>query len=107
MKYVLVCFLLVIGCKPVKDTVNADVVGIALNEKYGAVLYGNGEIYTIAGLQKWDSIYLDKKVKVKGNFKLMIGKDKVEIKNFGTFHAQTYPRYYVVENATWELYTPD
>lgn len=106
MKYSLVCFLLIMSCKSGKDTGNSNVViGTALNEKHGAILYDNSEIYAIAGLQNWDSIYLGKKVKVKGHFKLLVDQDKVEIKNFGTFQAQAYPRYYLVEDAKWELYS--
>lgn len=109
MKHFLVCFLLITGCKSgVKDIGNSNVViGTALNQKPGAVLSSNDEIYRIEGLRSWDSIYLEKKVKVKGHFKLIVGVDKVYIKNFGTFAAQAYPRYYSVSDATWELYDPD
>lgn len=105
MKYLFVCFLLIMSCKPGKDPGNSNVIiGTALNEKHGAVVHANDEIYAIAGLQSWDSIYLNKKVKVKGHFKLMTDTDKVDIQNFGTFQAQSYPRYYLIEDATWELY---
>ncbi|MEL1244404.1 hypothetical protein AAEO56_09045 [Flavobacterium sp. DGU11] len=53
MKYFLVCFLLVMSCKSGKDAGNPNIViGTALNEKYGAVLRANDEVYAIAGLQK-------------------------------------------------------
>ncbi|WLD22952.1 hypothetical protein NU10_09495 [Flavobacterium dauae] len=97
---------LMVGCKSITKSGNYNVViGTAKNVKYGAILSGNDEVYAISGLQTWDSIYLDKKVKLKGNFELRIGEDKVEIKNSGTFQAQSYPRYYLVKDATWELYS--
>ena len=68
---------------------------------------GNDEVYAISGLKAWDSIYLNKKVKLKGDFELRVGEDMVEIKNLGRFQAQSYPRYYLVRDATWELYNHD
>lgn len=108
MKFFLVCcMLMVIGCKPAKDVGNFHaVIGTAQNEKYGAVLYADEKIYALAGLVSWDSVYLNKKVKVKGNIKLWKGRNKVEIKNLGVFHAQNYPAYYIVEEAECELYKP-
>lgn len=99
---------MITSCKSIKEADNSNVVvGTARNVKYGAILFDNDEVYAISGLQTWDSVYLDKKVKLKGNFELRIGEDKVEIKNLGTFQAQSYPRYYLVRDATWELYNPD
>ncbi|QEE49009.1 hypothetical protein FUA48_05270 [Flavobacterium alkalisoli] len=108
MKYFLVCFLLIISCKSGEDAgaLNS-VIGTASNQKSGAILYGNGEVYAIAGMQSWDTVFLNKKVKVKGHFKLMVDQDKVEIGNLGTFQAQSCPRYYLVSDATWELYDSD
>lgn len=109
MKFFLVCFiLLAVGCKPAKEAGSSRVViGTAQNEKYGAVLRANSEIYVLAGLVSWDSVYLNKKIKAKGNVILWKGRNKVEIKNLGIFHAQNYPAYYIVEEAEWELYKPD
>ncbi|PZR23799.1 MAG: hypothetical protein DI539_02170 [Flavobacterium psychrophilum] len=94
------------SCNSVKENASISdvIIGTALNEKYGAVVHANNEIYAIAGLKSWDSIYLNKKIKVKGHFKLMTDKDMVNIKNFGKFQAQSYSRYYLIEDATWELY---
>jgi len=96
---------LITSCKSIKEADNSNVVIGTV--KYGAVLSSNDEVYAISGLQTWDSVYLDKKVRLKGNFELRIGEDKVEIKNLGTFQAQSYPRYYLVRDVTWELYNPD
>lgn len=105
IKISLLLVVFMTGCKSVKDEVaTSEIVGIARNEKYGAVLYSeNKEVYAISGLQSWDSIYLDKEVKLKGTFKLSVGADKVDIKYLGTFQAQNYSKYYLVENPTWEL----
>src|SRR5687767_11251753 len=105
MKYLLVCFLLIISCKSVKDsgTLNS-VVGTTSNQKYGAILYGNGEVYAIAGLERWDTEYLDKKVKVKGHFLFRDTEaERLKIKDtlLRQLPAQTYPKYYIVTNATW------
>ena len=103
----LLFLLLMTSCKFVKnETISIEeVVGIARNQKYGAVLYSDdNKVYGISGLQNWDSIYLDKEVKLKGTFKFRIGDDKVEIKNLGTFQAQNYSKYYLVENASWKLF---
>lgn len=110
MKYKTVVLLLLIaffGCKPMVTSDIETVVGTAKNEKYGAVLHANNAVFAIAGLKSWDSIYLNKKVSVKGNFELRVGDDKVEIKNLGTFQAQSYPKYYLVKDAVWELYCAD
>lgn len=113
MKYFLVCFLLIMSCKTaVRDAGNSNVViGTAVNEKAGAVLRSKSGIYVIVGLQNWDSIYLGKEVKLIGNFLLVDEKDtyrkKSEVPFINTLQAQTYPEYYSVTNATWELYNPD
>lgn len=105
IKISLLLVVFMTGCKSVKEEVaTSEIVGIARNEKYGAVLYSeNKEVYAISGLQSWDSIYLNKEVKLKGTFKLSVGADKVAIKNLGTFQAQNYSKYYLVENPIWEL----
>lgn len=106
IKISLFLVVLMTSCKSVKDEVStSEIVGIARNEKYGAVLYSeNKEVYAIAGLQSWDSIYLDKKIKVMGNVQLRVGDDKVQINNLGLFQAQNYSKYYLIENASWELF---
>ena len=111
MKYFLVCFLLIVSCKSGKDAgaLNS-VVGTTSNQKYGAILYGNGEVYAIAGLRRWDTVYLDKKVKVKGHFKFRDAEaENLKIKDtlLSRLQAQTYPKYYIVTDATWELYDAD
>lgn len=99
---------MIISCKSIVEADNSNVViEIAGNTKGGAVLRDDDKTYRIEGLMSWDNFYLDKKVKLKGNFELRIGEDKVEIKNLGTFQAQSYPRYYLVRDATWELYNHD
>lgn len=110
MKYFLVCFFLsLMACKStVRDTGSVNVmVGLAKNDKAGAVLYAPNGICLIKGLNSWDSIHIGKKVKVKGDFKLKIWeinhpehKDSIVNK----LQAQIYPKYYSVMNATWELY---
>lgn len=82
---------------------STSIIGIATNEKYGAVVRSEQDIYTIQGLQKWDSTFLNKKIKLKGQFSLKKGEDKVHIKNLGTFQAQIYPKYYSVSKASWRL----
>lgn len=108
MRSFLVYILLIMSCSSGKNLADSNIIiGIARNEKYGAVVHANNDVYAIVGLKSWDSVYLNKKVRVKGNFKLRVGDDKVEIKNFGTFQAQNYSKYYLVEDATWEIYKPD
>jgi len=111
MKYILVCFLLIISCKSaIRNAGNAGVViGTAVNQKSGAILSSGSGTYVIGGLHSWDSIYLGKTVKVKGNFKFVDWEvDHVKSENplLNSLQAQTYPKFYSVTNATWELF-PD
>ena len=88
MKFFLVSIFLIMSCSSNKFLNDSDIViGIAKNEKYGAVLHANNNIYAIAGLKNWDSTYVNKKMKVTGSFQLRVGDDKVEIKNLGTFQS--------------------
>ena len=82
---------------------STSIIGVATNEKYGAIVRSEKDIYTIQGLQKWDSIFLNKKIKLKGKFSLKKGEDKVHINNLGIFQAQNYPKYYSVSKASWEI----
>ena len=113
MKYfVLLCFLLLISCKSaIRDRGNPKVVvGIAENQKSGAILSTDIGTCSVVGLSKWDSIYLGKRVKVKGDFLFIDAEtDRLKIEDpiVKQLQAQTYPKYYSVTNATWELYNPD
>ncbi|WP_417354155.1 hypothetical protein [Flavobacterium sp.] len=112
MKYfVLVCFLLIMSCKSGKDAGTLDsVIGIASNQKSGAILSTDIGTCSIVGLSKWDSIYLGKRVKVKGDFLFIDAEtDRLKIEDpiVKQLQAQTYPKCYSVTNATWELYNPD
>lgn len=112
MKYFLVCFLLIISCKSaIKDKANPNfMVGTARNDKPGAILSTDSGICVIVGLSSWDSIYLDKKVKVTGDFRLInweTDRPKSETSPSNKLQAQIYPEYYSVTNAIWELYNSD
>ncbi|WP_417369484.1 hypothetical protein [Flavobacterium beibuense] len=112
MKYfVLVCFLLIMSCKLGKDASTLDsVIGIASNQKSGAILSTDIGTCSIVGLSKWDSIYVGKRVKVKGDFLFIDAETdrlKIEDSIVKQLQAQTYPKYYSVTNAIWELYNSD
>lgn len=112
MKYFLICFLLITSCKSgIKDAGKSDIViGTAVNEKAGAILSSNGQTYLIAGLHSWDSIYLGKKVRVKGTLKFVdwdADRKKSENPLLNTLQAQIYSKFYSVTDATWELYNAD
>ncbi|OIQ18026.1 MAG: hypothetical protein BM557_07345 [Flavobacterium sp. MedPE-SWcel] len=112
MKYFLVCFLLIISCKSaIRDEGSPNVmVGTAYNDKPGAILGTDKVPCMINGLRSWDSIYLGKKVKVKGEFRFVNWeRDRVKSENpfVNTLQAQIYPEFFVVKNATWELYNSD
>lgn len=114
MKYLFCCFffVLLMGCKSGRDAGNTNTVtGIAANAKAGAIVSAsNGEVYLISGLDSWDSIYLEKRVKVTGHFTLKVSEDESNIQINKTevkFAAQMYHRYYLVDHAKWELYNSD
>gem|GEM_PF-1761394 len=109
MKHFLFCLLFIItACKSAKEQGNLrSITGTAINEKTGAILISNNEVYLVAGVNKWDSIYLGKEVTVSGNITLRSGEDKLDLKVEGkevTLAAQMYSQYNIVTNATWQLY---
>lgn len=87
------------------------IIGTTRNTKGGAFLYGNGKSYSIAGLREWDSIYLDKTVKVTGISVLIDPKlQHINYENpFLNSLARQEPNgsYYIVVNPAWELYNPN
>jgi predicted transcriptional regulator len=111
MKFFLVCFLIIIGCKSGSKHIGTSntVIGTAINTKGGAILRNDDETYKIEGLHSWNSIYLNKKVKVRGIFTFINGEDCKKNENplLNSLQAQTLNiNYYSVSKAVWELYTP-
>lgn len=110
MKYLLVfsLILIVVSKSAVRDESNPTAMaGVAKNQKTGAVLSSPDGVCLIAGLRSWDSIYLDKRVKITGNFKLKIWENEHPLNEDSIVNAlqpQIYLGYYLVTNATWELY---
>lgn len=79
-------------------------IGIALNEKTGAVIRNEKGLFIISGLKEWDKIYLNKKVFVTGNIQFDENKNNVDKKEEFILAPQIYSEYYIISNPKWKLY---
>lgn len=74
------------------------------------MLKNDDATYKIESLHSWDSLYVNKKVRVKGIVKFINVEDskKSESPFLNSLQAQTLNiNYYSVSNAKWELYKLD
>jgi hypothetical protein len=102
MKYILLLIFALFNYKTQIE--KSSTIGIALNEKAGAVIRNEKGVFIISGLKAWSEIYLNKKVSVIGNIQFNENKNKDNKKQEFILAPQIYSEYYIISNPKWMLY---